>query len=129
MSSRFATLVPLLSVLLFVGCGGKAAAPVKPLNGPPQPGATYSLNDGEGGFRVGKVVVSQEEVIFVQLYGNRWTSRPDRDALKTLAPPTPVAYSPATFAGMQPAHLKDDTVLPEEQDAYAAWKKSNADVF
>jgi hypothetical protein len=113
---------------VFLGCGHKQPA-AKPLAGPPEAGGKYSLNDGEGGFRVAKVVVSEDDVIFVHLFGNRWKSRPGPDALKVLKAPMPVAYSPETFAGLQPVHLKDDDVSVDERQTFAEWKKSKAAVF
>ena len=120
--------VVMFCAVVLLGCGRKQPA-AKPLAGPPQAGAKYSLNDGEGGYRVAKVLVSEEDIVFVHLFGNRWKSRPEVEALKTLEEPMPVAYALETFAGMQPVYLKPGDVVPEEQAAYAEWIKSKAALF
>jgi hypothetical protein len=99
------------------------------LSGPPQTGALYSLNDGEGGFRVGKVVATEEEVVFVRLFSDRWTSRPSLDKARTATLAASLAFSAQNFAGMQPMHLENGTVSPEELEAYEKWKQSNRDMF
>src|SRR5688572_6266748 len=105
MRMRFLPGMGLLSLLLLtlVSCGEKAkVVEGTPLSGEPQSGALYSLNDGEGGFRVGKVVAVEDNAIFVHLYEKRWTSRPTREEAKGAEKPTPLAYSPQTFTSMQP---------------------------
>ena len=122
---RFAV-ITLLCTQMFSACGKKTAES-KPLSGPPQAGALYSLNDGEGGFRVAKVVAVEADVVFVHLFAKRWTSRPAAVEAEAQTP-SPVAFSPDTFAGMQPVHMKDGTVSQEEAGTYEAWQKSNTGV-
>lgn len=100
-----------------------------PLSGEPQTGALYSLNDGEGGFRAGKVLVVDDDAIFIHLYGNRWTSRPSRATAKGADNPMPVAYSPQSFSSMQPFHLEGGTVSVEELNDYEKWRRSKRAVF
>ena len=124
---RFAFCVAIFGVLS-VGCGRKQPV-AKPLAGPPEPGAIYSLIDGEGGFRAGKVVVAEEDVVFVHLFANRWDSQPSADELTSTKAPLPVAYSPETFAGMTPRLVQQGAVSPEEEETYTAWKNSKQAVF
>jgi len=100
-----------------------------PLSGEPQAGALYSLNDGEGGFRAGKVLAVEEDVVFIHLYGKRWTSRPPRSTAKEAGNPTAVAYSSQSFSSMQPLHLEDGSVSAEELDAYQQWRRSRRATF
>ena len=102
---------------------------VQGLSGPPQAGALYSLNDGEGGFRVGKVVAAEEEVVFVRLFSDRWTSRPSVDKARTATVAAPLAFSVQNFVGMQPVQLENGSVSPEELDAFETWKESKRDIF
>lgn len=57
----------MLCALLLVSCREKEKVEGTPLTGEPQLGALYSLNDGEGGFRAGKVLAVDEDVIFIHL--------------------------------------------------------------
>jgi|SRR5688572_3759607 len=119
-----------LMLLALASCGEKKSkVEGVPLSGDPQPGALYSLNDGEGGFRVGKVVAVEDNAIFIHLYGKRWTSRPTLAEAKVADKPTPLAYSPETFTFMQPLHLEDGTVSAEELKAYESWRRSKRAVF
>ncbi len=119
----------LMCVMLLVSCGGKQKVEGTPLAGEPQTGALYSLNDGEGGFRAGKVIVVDDDAIFIHLYGNRWTSRPSRSTAKGAGNPTAVAYSPQSFSSMQPLHLEGGSVSAEELGAYDMWRRSKRPIF
>jgi len=100
------------------------------LAGPPQVGAIYSLSDGEGGFRAAKVLGVEGDVVFVQLFGERWSERPSLAAVrKKTSKSVPVAYSPQTFSGMQPFHLENGAVSAEETESYETWKTTKREVF
>lgn len=114
---------------LLVSCKQEKKAEGTPLSGEPQAGALYSLNDGEGGFRAGKVLAVEEDVIFVHLYDDRWTSRPSRSTAKQAGKPLAVAYSSQSFFSMQPLHLEDGSVSAEELDAYDKWRRSKRATF
>jgi hypothetical protein len=118
----------LICALMLVSCKHEKAEGT-PLSGEPQTGALYSLNDGEGGFRAGKVLVVAEDVIFIHLFGNRWTSRPSRSTAKGAGDPMAVAYSPQSFSSMQPLHLEDGSVSAEELSDYENWKRSKRAIF
>jgi hypothetical protein len=112
--------------LLLVACR-RNTPEITPLSGPPQVGSLYSQNDGEGGFRVAKIISADAEVIFVNLYGDRWTTRPTPDTAQKADRAAPIAFSVGTFAGMQPVALKTGSVSADELEAYEAWKKSDQD--
>ena len=116
--------------LLLVSCGGEQQkVDGTPLSGEPQPGGLYSLNDGEGGFRVGKVIAVEDVGVFIHLYANRWTSRPTRQTAKSVEKPTAIAYSTQSFTSMHPLHLEDGTVSDEELSAYENWRRSRKPMF
>jgi hypothetical protein len=119
----------LLQCALFFGSGCGKAAPEPVYSGQPQPGSIHSLNDGEGGFRVAKVIAASDEVVFVHLFSERWAKRPSRTEIERLTRPAPTAFAPETFSGMQPVHLKDGAVAPEETSAFEEWTRSGADVL
>ena len=115
------------SFLAISACGRKDAGG-KVINGAPQAGGLYSFNDGEGGFRVGKVLVA-DEIIFVQLFSERWTKRPSLVQAHKVSQPIWLAYTSQTIEGMQPVLLEAGSVTPEELEAYEDWKRSKRDVF
>jgi hypothetical protein len=117
-----------ICTLLFSSCGRNATG-ATPFAGPPSAGALYSLNDGEGGFRAAKIIAVADEIIFVRFYGQRWTSRPTRSETIKADNATSLAFSSESFAGMQPVHVKNDTVSAEELESYETWKQSKQDVF
>jgi hypothetical protein len=121
--------VPALILSLLIVACNRTSPPATPLAAPPQAGTLYSLSDGEGGFRAAKVISADAEVIFVNLYGNRWTTRPTLAAAQKAGFPAPIAFLTATFAGMQPVALQTGTVSADELEAYEAWKRSKQDAF
>src|SRR5262245_28489489 len=94
---------------------------------PPEVGVVYSLSDGEGGFRAAKVLAVEGEIVFVNLYTERWPARPSLDAAKKASTPSGLAYSVQSFAGMQPVRLEAGNVSPEELQAFEEWKQSKRD--
>ena len=118
----------LFCVLMLSSCR-KSAPEGKPISGPPLVGVLYSLSDNEGGFRVGKVVATEEEVIFVHLYADRWTRRPTLAEARKAGNAIPLAFSSVTFTGMQPIRLEDGTVSAEELEEYDRWAKGKREVF
>ena len=118
----------LMWALSFVSCKQEKVEGT-PLSGEPETGGLYSLNDGEGGFRVGKVVAVEEDAIFIHLYAKRWTSRPTRSIAKTGDRPTGIAYSRQSFASMQPLRLDGSEVTAQELKDYESWRRSDPRVF
>lgn len=117
-------------VVAFLCCScGRSGKGAVPISGPPQSGAIYSMNDGEGGFRIGKVLAVEEEIVFMNLYSERWTSRPSLEAARKAKTSAGLAFSAQSFSGMQPVHLEPGNVSPEELEAYEDWKQSKRAVF
>jgi hypothetical protein len=118
----------LLCTLLLVACrkgSVQSGAPAVPA----EAGCSYSLNDGEGGFRVAKVIANEDGVVFVHWFGTRWTSRPTLEQSRAAGKPTSIAFLSEAFAGMQPVKLEKATVSADELDTYERWKQSPRDVF
>ena len=118
----------LIGTLLFSACS-KSPAGAPPISGPPQKGALYSLNDGEGGFRAAKVIAVEDDVVFTRYYGDRWTSRPTSADAQKADKATPLAFSTDTFVGMQPVQVADGSVSADDLELYETWKQSKQDVF
>ena len=115
-----------MAAVLVAGC--HRDGPDKPISGKPEAGGFYSFNDGEGGFRVGKVVTVQD-FVFVRLFRERWTKRPTLAEARPSSAPLSVAYSFETMGAMQPVLLEMEKVTPEELAAYEQWKQTEQDVF
>lgn len=118
----------LICAVLLCSCSRKSGVETL-LSGPPKPGALYSLNDGEGGFRAAKVIAVEDEVIFTHFYSQRWMERPSLAEAKNTDKPASVAFSSETFAGMRPVELANGNVSAEEQEAYETWKRSKQAIF
>jgi len=114
---------------MLLACGRQDKVEGTPLSGEPEAGALYSLNDGEGGFRVAKVIAVENDAIFVHLYFKRWTSRPARTMAKAATHPMPLAYSTQSFVSMQPLHLEGGSVSAEELSTYEKWRRSDKRLF
>ena len=123
---RFLLGLVCLALLCSLGCRDKNAAVS---SDPPEAGTTYSLNDGEGGFRAAKVLAIEDEIIFVNLFSERWLERPSSEAIKKVSAPVSLAYSMQSFTDMRPARLQPGTVSSDELDAFEEWKQSKRDVF
>jgi hypothetical protein len=95
----------------------------------PQPGARYSLSDGEGGYRVAKVLGVQDEAIVALLFGDRWTRRPSLGEARNASRPIAVGYAPGSFTEMRPVHLDNGTVTAEENSAYETWTQGTQEIF
>lgn len=125
----FSLLAMMLCALMGSSCGQHQSARTNTAPAPPQVGSLYSLNDGEGGFRVGKVLAFEEDVVFVQLFSQRWTAPPTVEKARQATLPSGIAFLSQSFAGMQPVRLEAGNVSPEELQLYEAWKQSRQDVF
>jgi hypothetical protein len=127
-----AILAGILCASFVAGCGRKPDAP-KPLAGPPESGALYSLSDNEGGFRAGKVLAAEDEVVFVLLFAERWTERPalatGRKAAGVTNSAIGIAYSAQSFRDLRPVHLEAGKVTEADQDRFEEWKQSKREVF
>ena len=92
-------------------------------------GALYVLNDGEGGYRAGKIIALEEDVTFMQLYVNRWVKRPALAEVRLARDAAPIAFTAQTLAGMQPVLLSKGNVSEAETEAYQTWKESKREMF
>lgn len=128
MNTRLLALAVLPCALALASCR-KNPEGDKPISGPLQAGALYSFNDGEGGFRAGKVVAVEEEVTFVQLFSDRWTKRPSLAEARKAGTPISLAYTAQTITGMQPVLLESGTVTGDELETFEAWRQSKREVF
>jgi len=121
-------IIGLIWTVLFSSCRKNAKSAAAP-SGPLQIGATYCLNDGEGGFRAAKVLAVEDEVVFVRLFGDRWTTRPSLSEVRKPSRSASVAFSDESFAGMKPIHLENGSVSADELESYEAWKRTKRDIF
>lgn len=128
MKKCFVVLGMFLLVLAVASCGQKATS-AKPLTGPPQAGVLYSLSDNEGGFRVGKVIATEQAVIFVHLFSDRWTKRPSLEEARKARTPIALAFTPVTFTGMQPVLLETGTLSAAELEEFEDWQKGKRELF
>ena len=101
MNSWARTLTLLIYGLLLPACH-RSEPEVKPISGLPQAGALYSLSDGEGGYRVAKVRVVEDEIAFVKLFSQRWTERPALAQARKATAPIPIACHPLHDAAYPP---------------------------
>lgn len=99
------------------------------LTGVPEPGVLYSLFDGEGGYRLGKVVAVESDVIFIQLFQDRWTERPSAKEVHKATKPLGVAYKPQSFTDMRPVRVEKSTIAPNESEAFENWKQGGREIF
>jgi hypothetical protein len=121
-------LIGMLCALACVSCR-EGSANEKVIAGPPLAGAVYSLADGEGGYRLGKVLAVDEEVIFTKFYADRWTRRPSLAEARKAATPISVAYRPQTFTEMRPVHLENGSVTADELEAFEEWNKGTREIY
>jgi hypothetical protein len=123
------SLVLLMSGLLLLSACSRTEPGAKPISGPPQVGSLYSCSDGEGGYRVAKVLAVEDDIAFVRLFSERWTHRPALDEAHKATAPIPIAYLLTTLSGLRPVHLEDGQASPEELALFEEWKRGKQDVF
>ncbi len=100
----------------------------------PQTGGLYSVDDGEGWFRIAKVLVVDNQGVHIRLYKNRWKHRPTSIDEKTLSLGTihdkdgfGMGHLPLTksaFQAWSPVLIKITTVIDSELDGYKEWQSS-----
>ena len=105
----------------------------------PQKGALYSVDDGEGFFRVAKVLAVDPGGVHVRLYKNRFTVRPattdpSKLDLGTIHDPDGfgMGHLPLThraFAAWLPVCLSVGSVTEEELDGYWEWQSAQGGYF
>lgn len=102
-------------------------------------GALYSVNDGEGFYRVAKILVLDEQGVHIRLYKNKWKERPATVDVSTLSMGSiddPEGFgmghlplSRKAFTAWQPMFVQDGTVANEELDGYQMWKEGGGGYF
>ena len=104
-----------------------------------QVGAYYSVDDGEGWFRIAKVLATDDTGVHIRLYKNRWKERPtslrkDDLSLGSVrdADGFGMGHIPLTrsaFLAWEPVLLETGTVESTELDGYEEWKSSKGGYF
>src|ERR1043166_2079369 len=129
---RWRSIFSLFGVLgaLLGGCGTQPSERV---------GGLYSVNDGEGWFRVAKVLVVENEGVHIRLYKNKFKARHGSIEFPPLALGTVhdadgfgMGHLPLThraFRAWQPVFLGENPVEESELDGYRAWKKAKGGFF
>jgi hypothetical protein len=91
-------------------------------------GGLYSIDDGEGRFRISKVLAIDGGAVHVRTYKNRFTSRPKEVDPSTLSLGSideeggggigHLPLSPEGFTAWQPVFIMQSTVSEEELEGY-----------
>ena len=102
-------------------------------------GGLYSVNDGEGSYRVAKILVLDDSAVHIRLYKNKYPSRPQSVDLSTLSLGSindkdgfgmgHLPLSRKAFANWQPIFLFQSSVTEEELEGYKMWKQDHGGVF
>jgi|SRR3990172_4245945 len=130
MREKTIIMATVLSLLLLFGC----------VNAPqPQIGGLYSVDDGEGWFRIAKVLVIDKQGVHVRLFKNRWKDRPISVDVSTLSLGTihdkdgfGMGHLPLTksaFQAWRPVLIKITNVADSELDGYKEWLRSGGGYF
>jgi hypothetical protein len=102
-------------------------------------GGLYSLNEGDGAFRVAKILVLEPNVVHIRVYKERFNALPqDVDpaqlTLGSMRDPDGfgmghLPMAPNAFLASRPVFLRQETVTPEELEGYEVWKDAGGGVF
>ena len=102
-------------------------------------GTLYSVDAGEWGFRVAKVLAVEPGAVHIRLYKRRWSSRPanvENQDLTLGKPDDPdgfgVGHLPlraAAFHAWRPMLISEGSVSPEELEGYNMWKEAKGGLF
>lgn len=105
----------------------------------PLPGALYTVDDGEGRFRVVKVLALDAAGVHVRLYKNKFVSRPlevEVSALDLGSIHDPEGFgmghmplSYAAFSAWEPVFLFAVGLDEEELDGYRYWQEAQGGYF
>jgi hypothetical protein len=105
----------------------------------PVAGAIYSVDDGEGDFRVAKVLVVDEAGVHIRLYKNKFRVRPGQVDVSTLDLGSvhdaegfgmghiPLSY--AAFLAWEPIFLIGSGLDEDELEGYRYWKAAQGGYF
>jgi hypothetical protein len=102
-------------------------------------GSVCTVNDGEGSYRVAKVLVVDDFGVHIRLYKDKWKERPDRVDLRTLSLGSihdkdgfGMGHLPLTkrsFAAWKPVVVGKQEVTKEELEGYEMWKEGGGGYF
>jgi hypothetical protein len=105
----------------------------------PKAGDLCTVDDGEGFYRVAKILAVDGRGVHVRLYKNRWNERPksvDTSALslgnindKDGFGMGHIPLTKQAFAAWTPVVLGKQEVLKEELDGYEMWKDGGGGYF
>jgi hypothetical protein len=104
-----------------------------------QVGGIYSIADGEGGYRVVKLLARADDFCHVRVYKQKFTERPttvDISSLSLGKPDDPdgfgIGHIPMRETGFlewQPVLITTAEVTPAELEGYKMWKERGGGVF
>ena len=120
--------------MLGFGCSKSDSSDV-----PLKPGSLYSVDDGEGAFKIAKVLVVEDQGVHIRLYKNTYSTRPDKIDPSTLSLGSfldkdgfGIGHLPLSLKGFRvwkPALLMEGKVAPDELEGYNTWKEGGGGVF
>ena len=130
--SRVGAFLTLVSMLL-ASCSNSIRG--QPL----EAGGLYSIESGDWGIRVAKVLVVEPSAVHIRLYKQEWPVRPGvvDPGMLTLGRPEDadgfgVGHLPlreSTFRSWKPSLVGRASVSEEELEGYRIWKESNGGLF
>jgi hypothetical protein len=105
----------------------------------PQAGALCTVDDGEGFYRVAKVLVVDDGGVHIRLYKNKWKERPQSVDTNVLSlggvndkegfGMGHIPLSRQAFAAWKPVVFDRDQVRPDELDGYEMWRQGGGGYF
>jgi hypothetical protein len=121
------------ATILHVGCASKHQETVLKVGG------LYSVDDGEGSFRVVKILVLDDSAVHIAMYANKFSTRPttvdpaslsfgsinDEDDFGMMHLP----LSREVFLQDRPVFISQSSVTEAELEGYNMWKEGGGDVF
>jgi hypothetical protein len=102
-------------------------------------GGLYSVDEGDGSFRVVKILVLDDDAVHIAIYGNKFYARPTKidpasltfDSVKDEDEGIGMMHLPLsreTFMRDQPAFISRMPVTEEELEGYRMWEEAGGEV-
>ena len=102
-------------------------------------GALYTMDDGDGFYRVVKILATDDRGVHIRMYKNTWKERPasvDSSSLSLGQVNDPEGFgmghlplSKKSFVAARPVFLQDGQVTDEELEGYRMWKEGGGNYF
>jgi len=102
-------------------------------------GGLYSIDDGEGWYRIAKVLATDKEGVHIRLYKNRWKERPITIDENSLSLGTVhdndgfgmghLPLKKSSFQAWSPILIKVGKVVDTELDGYKEWQSAGGGYF